>query len=552
MTANNTQKRRAIPQVKKRSITEEKLKAPMSFELLERILVYLLYYRPLDTAFVEQIGQLFDIISEDSLNLFEERKLRAEMIKRALKALREEGLTDPKLVVDYILASSDAPEYETVISELQQQFEDDQQGLFSEKNIEYISSRVSNVLQYGMLYSQKDSLNAILQRLNTGDVGDLKDVSHEFSEASQKIVSDMQRAESSSGQQRGYIFGSDSYKQSIKRTLDDLKKPSAFIKTGIREFDRFLGGGFRSEKHYVFLGAPGTGKSVLLLNIMTWAIKFNEHIAEDINSGLKPLVLFVTQENSISETDERMYSIVAPEDSNIRPFHELAPDELDEIYAAHGWGTSKIHYAIEYRGNKEISTGDYDALIDTYERKGYKVILAIHDYIKRIRPKVSANDIRLDLAEVVNDEVVIAKNRKIPFITVMQLNREAIGKIEEAKRLGKSLENSINASYIGESIGIYENTDFCAVLLPYEDPVTGKKYLCLSRIKSRYKIVYKGDFIGVPFMPESICMETNYGVTTSNVIETLGDNLKEYNPARTTGKQVPSGRSPVPKTRFQE
>lgn len=542
----------------KARINEEKLKAPITFQLLERILAYLVFYRPLDMNLVISIKNLFDNLSDESLSTFEDRKLRADMIRLALTAILDSKIHDKDLIIDYIVGSiSDVDACNSAIEGIEEQIPSEgeeitEDSIFSEYNVEYIAKRITNLLQYNTLYRHKDQLGEIIQKVNSGDIGSLKTIAHDFSDLTQRMNADIQKSEAAILQQRSYIFGTDSYKNSLNRTLTDQKKPSAYLHTGIRELDKILGGGFRSEKVYVFLGAPGTGKSVFLLNILKWMMLYNPRM-EAKNPALKPLVLFVSQENSVSETDERHYSVAAPDIANEVPFKDQDTDDLVNLYAERGWGTTgKITYAMEYRGNKEISTRDLDAMCDSYAREGYEVVMIIHDYVKRIRPAISVNDLRIDLGEVINDECNIAKKRKIPIVTVMQVNREAVSKIEDAKNSNKPLDKCITAANIGESMMIYENCDYCGALLPYLNPINNKRYLCFLKLKSRYKIDYKGEFLALPYEPDSISLETNFGKTESGVLTSLGDGLAGHVPASSSGKKVPSARNPLPSSRGTE
>lgn len=544
------------PRILKKVYREEKLKAPITFQLLERILAYLLYKKPLNLELVSSIKDLFDNLSEESMSAFADRISRFHMIRHAIHAIMNMDLTDRDMITDYII-SQDAGEenFAEIIVGLNDAYKN-QDGLddniFSDTNVEYIAQRVNNLSQYSTIYKHKDQLGDLLQKVNSGDVGSLNAIAQDFSNLTQKINADIQKSEEVSIKQRSYIFGTEEHRKSLSKVIEDKKKPSAIVKTGVRELNAVLGGGFLSEKVYVFLGAPGTGKSVFLLNVLKWAVLCNPKM-EAKNSALKPLVLMVTQENSISETDERFYSVAAPDVANNVPFEEHTAEDLYDIYAERGWADSNVTYAIEYRENKEISTRDLDLMIDSYAAKGYEVVMLIHDYIGRIRPSNPQYDLRIDLGEVVNDECVIAKKRKIPVVTVMQVNREAVAKIEEARDSGKNIEKCITAANIGESLMIYQNCDYCGAFIPYMNPTTGTKYLCFTKLKSRYRIKDERIFFGIPYEPNSISLETNLR-SESHVITNIGDGLSEYNPAASSGKRMPSSRkrSPVPSSNTEE
>jgi hypothetical protein len=94
---------------------------------------------------------------------------------------------------------------------------------------------------------------------------------------------------------------------------------------------------------------------------------------------------------------------------------------------------------------------------------------------------------------------------------------------------------------------IYQNCDYCGAFIPYMNPTTGTKYLCFTKLKSRYRIKDERIFFGIPYETNSISLETNLR-SESHVITNIGDGLSEYNPAASSGKRMPSSRkrSPAP------
>ena len=99
-----------------------------------------------------------------------------------------------------------------------------------------------------------------------------------------------------------------------------------------------------------------------------------------------------------------------------------------------------------------------------------EVVMIIQDYTKRIRPNLPQQDIRLELGEVVNDFVSIARDRDIPIVSAAQINRSGITKIENAIKSRKgNLMNAVDKADIGESNLILENTDYAFCIIPEED-----------------------------------------------------------------------------------
>ena len=70
-----------------------------------------------------------------------------------------------------------------------------------------------------------------------------------------------------------------------------------------------VGGGFECTRAYLFLGMAGIGKSMLLLNLALQMKKANKgYIPKDPTKI--PTILFLTQENSVEETVDRICNII--------------------------------------------------------------------------------------------------------------------------------------------------------------------------------------------------------------------------------------------------
>jgi hypothetical protein len=532
---------------------KEKFKVPITYELLERIYIYLMYCRPLDQNIVSLINSLFQKLDPESFSIFEDREIISSMIRIELSMILEKKVSDTKMIFDAIQSEDgEDRKYQKAFENLEKESSENP-DIMNENISSYISIRISNILQYEILFREKDHINDIAQAITIGDTSSLNNISRQFSKIASKIISNNQEVDALSKDQNIFIFGKDSYQKSLDRTLTELRRPAATLITGNRILNKMLGGGFKSSKHYTFLGAPGTGKSVFLNNVLLWFVKYNGNITCR-NPALKPLVLYCSQENGVEETEERNFSIFLPseksksmlgigkENSCKIAFHDLSSQDIRQAYIDEGVINDNVVFAAEFYGNREISTIDLDARCDSYELKGYEVVAIIHDYIKRIKGADEKGDPRLDYAEIVNEERNIAKRRKIPFVTVMQINRESAVKIEEARKFGKDVEKITNSGMIGESYGIYENTDFCALLYPESDPISSLEYLCMVRLKKRYKIEYKNSFIAMPYEPGTIRLEPDYGKTETRTLENWGDKLSDYNPAASVGRKAPSSR----------
>ena len=64
-----------------------------------------------------------------------------------------------------------------------------------------------------------------------------------------------------------------------------------------------------------------------------------------------------------------------------------------------------------------------DKLRELVEKEGKECVFLVQDYIKRIRSTVNHKELRFELSIISDEFKTIAKDREIPILTAMQLNR---------------------------------------------------------------------------------------------------------------------------------
>lgn len=515
---------------------ERKLKAPLSRELLERILSYILYVEDLDLEMLEKIDNLFENVDLSLSEVFEDRKTLVSMIRIGLDMIMVQHNTDAGIIRDAMQNLGESAV--NMLAELDELYNSDPEFIGS-SILDYIDQRIKTMYDYAIFYKYKDDIDFISEKMNSGEVLDIAEAAQRFKGFSDQATSEINRNELRRTARSEYIFGEESYLENIRTTIEEYRRPSNKICTGIRELNEMLGGGLEAERHYTFLGAPGTGKSVFLENILCWASCCNLRLRPK-DPSLIPLILYVTQENSLKESNERQYSVGLPSSISCqKKFEEREPEEIPELYKTNGWN---IRFARVYKESREWSTKDLSNYCEKLKRAGYEVVLILHDYIKRIRASVEIGDPYVDYGTVVNEEKALATRLQVPFATVMQVNREAVKKIQEAHQRGKKLEDELSAAVIGDSFEIYQNTDYCAILIPREDE-DGVRYLQFLKLKSRYKVDCEGTYLALPYEKGTIRLEQNLTSNTSNVKRSWGDGLEARKPAQEVGSSKPIRKS---------
>ena len=160
---------------------------------------------------------------------------------------------------------------------------------------------------------------------------------------------------------------------------------------------------------------------------------------------------------------------------------------------------SPIDIVIRYKANRSVDTSYLYSLCEDLEDDGYEVICLIQDHVKRIRSIYNANDIRIELGDVVNELKVFAAYKDIPVITNCHLNRDAAKTIEEgnAKSSPTDVTMKLGKSNVGESLLMLDNID-CAIIINIDFDENNNKYMVFSIIKMRDKT--DRTYIAQPFM----------------------------------------------------
>lgn len=506
---------------------------PISNELLERSIQLLLFtskFTVWDAQSIRDILVRSNIANESGNNDY-----RNGLIKIALNVFNkvtEVRSIDGKILRDTVVeACENAGEIlETLKGEVTG-------GLvLNEETADYVIRSLSDLSESQALYGHKDGIKQFTEELENLDPYNAKTLPKKFKELVLPIISEMSQAEIEKDNADEMIFGEDSFIRGQKRSIDEAKSPKSVVHTGCRELNRMLGGGFRAGRVYVFLGAPGTGKSLVLENVLYWACSMNNYDPSLLKEGLKPIVLYVTQENSLEESLERQYSVGLPEEiSEEKDYTERDPEELYQLYVENGW---KIPFKRIYRDNMTINVANIESEIEKLELKGYQVVCVVHDYLKRIRAINHIDDPTFDLGSAVNDFKILAKRHKIPVIDASQVQREAVRKANELAQKGASFEGKFSGADMGNSIAAFENADATFMLGNLKDP-EGVHYMMICLLKRRYK-AKKCPFnmVAIPFEGDTARLVCNFGINDPcGVKTTWGDRLEEAAPVGARGNR---------------
>jgi len=475
-------------------------------------------------------------------------KARLRFLEMALDARLDSGIENPLVLVDYCRVQRYEDVYEDIVDDIKH-------IVLSKKEIKYVNDMISDKLAHCYMYLHKDEIMETLGKLDTGDFEDLASVKKKLKKSIIHLMTDMRKSEANNDMEGVFSLREGTFERVVKSTVEKLQNPGNILKTGIQDLNEILAGGFQAQRFYMFAGLSGGFKSGLLLNLMYQIRLFNKnYVTKDPDRT--PAILLVTQENSVEETIERLYSL-AVADTNDDELKFNSPEEAIQLLRKKGRLTltdeNNIDILVEYRAGQTIDTTDLYSIIEGYEDLGYEVICLFHDYIKRIRSATrDGQEERLKLGAIVDELKALAIDKDIPVISANQLNRDGAKTIDSAMEFNQNdLAKLLGRSNVGESWNTIENSDFACIINRELKQSTQRMYLTFKRIKLRGKPLSELTYFNQPFAEtNTMRIETDLGGQKLSE-ETLATDLAEVIPINTgkMGRMTAKEREPLTFTR---
>jgi len=488
---------------------------------------------------LNNMKRLFDVIDEQAYEGNEQLEARLYFIKRALKAKVEQGMENDDVIINYCKTDTYNREIEEIVKNLE---------LYKRINyeeIKYINKAIEDRLKYVYLFYYKDKLYSTIERLDTGDYDNFKEINDEMETICSKLISEMRKARILENVDT-FSLDNEIFDNAVTDIVNQLKDPSNILKTGIKQLNYNLGGGYHSKRLYVYLGLPAGFKSGLLLKTAIDIKKYNKGIKTK-KAGKKPCVLLITMENTVQETVERLFNMtVTPDD-----IKNFTPKQVIKRLREEGQMTltdeEDIDIIIKYYPNMSIDTTDLYTIIDDLLDDDKEVIALIFDYIKRIRSTEKARDEKEQLKHVTNELHALAIEKNIPVITAHQLNRQGAATIDAAMMNNKEdLARFLGRANTGTAWEVIENADWACVLNVEQKKSTSQYYLTFKRIKARYKCPEGLGYFNHPFeMGGKIRLIDDYDLEESLSEDSLRSDFEGVDLSENKGKRTATKREIV-------
>ena len=404
------------------------------------------------------------------------------------------------------------PDYDNIKGDIISTCMNDQ-NIITSMEAKMIFDLIAEALQYGYVTAMKEEYINLLDDISLDEPGAFRALVERLFLVSQSLLDIKHNTNMVANKVEFNTADMDSLKQSISQTIGSLKTSNNIFKTGIRRLNTLLSPGYMNGRLYTYLGLPSSGKSLILLKSALDVRKYNPDF-KPRTPGMKPAVLYITMENTFTETIERIWNMsfddsiinYSEEEAIEKLCNELGIDKvlkddivayekkddgsvnkLDALLTEPSAGKTNIEIVMQYYPYRSISTDDLFTIIQDLRDENLEVCVLVFDYIKRIEPATPAADnVKLELNRIINELKALAVINDIPVITAHQMNRAAAATVDAAARQGKGDTNKlVGRENVGDAWEILETTDWAAVLNSEYKPGTDEKYMTINVVKRR-------------------------------------------------------------------
>lgn len=478
----------------KRDLAMQKI--PMKFDvtMLNMFIGYLFKQsKNINRKSLTNMRQLFSVIDENVYEGNDALEARFEFIQKALKAKLDLGMENESIIVDYCRSDTGNEANSEIIKNL------DRYKKINYEEIIHINKAITDRLHYGFILAFSNHFEETLTKLNSGDFDNYSQIVKELTDTCSALISQTRKT-SSVEDTETFSLDVETFEETVTDIVEKLKDPSRIFITGIRAWNEILSPGYLSKRLYIYMGLPAGFKSGILLKTAVDIRKYNKE-APTKKPGYRKTLLFVTMENTVDETVERLFNMTV----TIDDIRKYTPKQVIKMLKKDGEmvleDDNDIDIVIKYYPNRSIDTNDLYTIIADMEDERREVITLILDYIKRIRPAEYAKDEKEELKNITNELKTLAIELDIPVITAHQLNRNAAGTIDAAMESNKEdLGRFVGRSNVGSAWEVMENADWACIVNVEKKRDTGQYYLTFKRIKIRYRELTDLGYFNHPFV----------------------------------------------------
>ena len=470
---------------------DEKIAMRFSVYELNRVIVVLLN-NLLNKKLVQNVQALFGRFKENTFKNDLEKDVRVFLIQRIASTVLEKNIESKEELLNVIDVTG---KYYDAINNILSTLYD---ANCSEPEALQIDKKISQQLKFAIIENKTDEVIEHINNIKSESYDDLEKEINFVEDKVNEINRDFKVYREAVEETKNTAYlNSSSFLGLIDRVIEKEKNPATRVRTGIKLFNEILDGGFQAQRLYLALGVLKGWKSAFLLNSCIWAKRYNKLTPKDPTK--KPIILYITLENTVEETFLRMVSHC---ENNSFDCKAHTMQEISRIFEENKIFTPNDNSAeivMIYRPNKSITVEDIKIIIEDLAKEGRETMFLAVDYLTRVRPQHPTKEVRFDLGSIADDLHALAVEKDIPVVSACQMNREALSDLETAQNVEQKAAafKKIGGSNIGESLAIIQNCDVAFsigrindIKLAEDGSVdTIDKYLSIKMVANRCKNV---------------------------------------------------------------
>lgn len=355
---------------------------------------------------------------------------RVWLIKKSLDARIKEGFENDTMIRQYCSDDVECNEHiEHIIENIPKYSKN-----ISHEESKYLIKAIKDRLDFGYTITIKEIIQNILDQIDDGDFKTYKAISEDLYSIASSIIN-IKRSTSGMNGDELFSLREEEFVNAVTDAVTRLKDRNKILLTGIQRLNTILSPGYLAKRLYVYLAFPGGGKSQILLKSALDMKKYNKVKPKDPNKN--PAILFITMENNIDETIERIFNLTVSSDDIRNYTPKQIIKKLKEDGQLELTDDNNTNLIIKYYDNRSIDTNDLYSIIQDLDDDGNEVIALFLDYLKRIKPAEKADSEKTELKNITNELKTLSKHFDIPVISAQQLNRTAASVIDAALQAKK-------------------------------------------------------------------------------------------------------------------
>lgn len=462
---------------------QPKVAMPITSHTFEAILNYLISVRVINRRFIHNIQQLLDMIdtrpySQDDYDVF---------LLKAIKfvaQVRENGVNN----LNYIKTSIEQ-------SDLDQNFVDQlYQNLamatddMSKEEYDNLMESISLYVDYAYIFYSWPMIVAAYDALinNTGRIS-YRSISR-IKELYESTLSKIRVSDAARDSENTICIGpkaSKDLRNEVSRIYDDANDPCNTFVTGLKELNRFLNGGYRRRRMYIYYAPTNSFKSGILLYNALWIMTFNPEIKPKFPNK-KLAILMITMENTVDETMDRIHAIYTA--GQVDPRTITKDEYLKQWDGIFENLNTNFRLYIRYKQPGTTSVGIETEVQELEEDENVEICCVIIDHLGNMGKLDRSVDDRKGLINTTYELSDWAKQTDRTIITAMHTNSNFDDMRAEAEQNGKTnLVRMMGRHCIADAKYIDRAVDQSIYMLKERSAIDGQWYLGFKYEKVRSK-----------------------------------------------------------------